>query len=159
MNENGKEKQKKQNATMKKVPPEPTEKRTAQRLNEEHEVIITIVSDGKNLPDEKLTMERSKDISATGAKIKGKIPLPVDTLLNMELTLKALQQNIKTLGKVKWLKVIIEDESYEAGIEFVDTPEEAMKKIEDYISLKQKYNTLNPVAVPFRVFARFNRPK
>ena len=35
-------------------------------------------------------------------------------------------------------KVIIEDESYEAGIEFCGVPNDAIKKLEDYISWKLK---------------------
>ena len=47
---------------------------------------------------------------------------------------------ITVMGKVKWIKIIYEDESYEAGLEFVNTPGEAIKKIENYISWKQKSN-------------------
>jgi hypothetical protein len=54
--------------------------------------------------------------------------LPVDTLVNIDLTLESLHQKITALGKVKWIKIITEDDSYEAGMEFVDTPTEAIKK-------------------------------
>ena len=148
-----------ENKAIKPDAPKETEKRKAQRLDEEHEVTIKIISDDKNLTKGKSVVGHSRDISATGAKLRGNVLIPVDTLLNMDLTLAALNQKIKALGKVKWIKVIIEDESYEAGVEFVDTPKEAMKKIEDYVSIKQKYNSLNPVAVPFRIFAKFNKPK
>jgi hypothetical protein len=135
------------------------EKRKAQRLKEEHEVTITIISDEKNLPKGKNIHEHSRDISASGTKIQGNILLPVDTLVNIDLTLESLHQKITALGKVKWIKIITEDDSYEAGVEFVDTPGEAIKKIEDYISLKQKYRSLNPVAVPFWIFAKYNKTK
>jgi hypothetical protein len=42
--------------------------------------------------------------------------------------------------KVKWVKIIIDDESYEAGVEFVNTPIYAIKKLEDYISGKEMIN-------------------
>jgi hypothetical protein len=135
------------------------EKRKTQRLKEEHEVTITIVSDEKNLPKGKNILEHSRDISASGAKIQGNILLPVDTLVNIDLTLESLHQKITALGKIKWIKIIKEDDSYEAGVEFVDTPAEAIKKIEEYISLKQQYKSLNPVAVPFWIFAKFNKAK
>ncbi len=160
MSEKGKAKKRdEENRTVKPEAPKEAEKRKARRINEEHEVTIKILSDEKNLPNGKAVIERSTDLSATGAKLHSKTHLPVDTLLNMDLSLQNLNQRIKALGKVRWIKVIIEDESYEAGIEFVDTPKEAMKKIQDYINLKQKYNDLNPVAVPFRIFAKFNKPK
>jgi len=87
----------------------------------------------------------SKDISVSGAKIRTTIFLPVDTILKVDFTLKDLQQKITALGKVKWIKIIIEDKYYEAGMEFVNTPSEAVKKIEDYISWKKKFISLNPV--------------
>jgi len=136
-----------------------SEKRKSQRLREEHEVTITIISDEKNLPKGKNIHEHSKDISASGAKIEGNMLLPVDTLVNIDLTLASLHQKITALGKIKWIKIIKEGDSYDAGVEFVNTPNEAIKKIEDYISLKQQYKSLNPVAVPFWIFAKYNRSK
>ena len=70
----------------------------------------------------------------SGAKIQTSILLPVDTLLQIDFKLKTLEQQITAMGKVKWLKVLIEDKSYEAGVEFIDTPSDAIKKIDFYIS-------------------------
>ena len=110
------------------------ERRGAPRLKEENEIIITVIPNRKNLPKEKIPYNYSKDISVSGAQIQTNILLPVDTLLKIDFKLKTLEQQITALGKVKWLKVLIEDKSYEAGVEFVDTPSEAIKKIEFYIS-------------------------
>jgi hypothetical protein len=110
------------------------ERRRVPRLKEENEVIITVISNRKNLPKEKIPSNYSKDISVSGARMQTNILLPVDTLLKIDLKLKTLEQQITALGKVKWLKVLIEDKSYEAGVEFVDTPREAIKKIGFYIA-------------------------
>jgi len=59
--------------------------------------------------------------------------LPVDTLLKIDFKLKTLEKLITALGKVKWIKVLIEDKSYEAGEEFVDTLIEAIEKLKFYI--------------------------
>ena len=119
------------------------ERRRAQRLEEENEITITIVSGGEKPPKEKILYNHSKDISVSGAKIQAHIFLPVDTLLRIEMTLKTLRQMIIVLGKVKWIKVIFEDESYEAGVELFNTPSEAIKKLTEYISWKQKFKSLN----------------
>ena len=89
------------------------EKRKTERLNEFNEITTTIISGEKNF------YNYSEDISVSGAKIRGNITQPVDTLLNIDFTLNNLQQKITTVGKVKWNKVIIENQSYEAGVEFV----------------------------------------
>jgi len=114
------------------------ERRKAPRLEEEHEVTITVVSGGENPPKEKVIYNRSKDISASGARIQANIFLPVDTLLMIEMTLKTVRQVITVIGKVKWIKIVYGDEAYEAGVEFVNTPADAIKKLGDYVSWKMK---------------------
>lgn len=135
------------------------EKRKAERLKELNEITITVISGEENLPKEKVFHNYSEDISVGGAKIQANILLPVDTVLKIDFTLKTLHKQITAFGKVKWIKVIFEDKSYQAGVEFVDTPKEAIKKLEDYISWKQKYPSVNPVGIPFWIFTRFNEPK
>ena len=109
------------------------ERRRTPRTKDGNEVAITAVSGEKNVPNGKIVDEHFKDISVLGAKIQTHILLPVDTLLELNFTSKGLRQQINALGKVKWVKVIIEDESYEAGEEFIDTPSEAIEKLKFYI--------------------------
>ena len=156
MNKKKKAKRPKKNVKMRTERKKEDELRKAERLNEEHEITITIVFEDENLTKEKILYKFSKDISESGIKIQGNIPLPVDTLLKIDLTLESLHQKITALGKVKWIEFNIEDGSYDAGVEFVDTPGDAIQKIEDYILWKQKYTSLNPVGVPFWIFAKFN---
>ena len=125
------------------------EKRKTERLKEFNEITTTVLSGEKNF------YNYSEDISVSGAKIRGNIPLPIDTLLKIDFTLKNLQQKITALGKVKWIKIIIENKYYEAGVEFVNTPLEAIKKLEDYILWKQKCISLNPFGLAFGI-QKFN---
>lgn len=121
------------------------EKRKAKRLKEENEVTITVVSGTKNLPKEKIIYNYSKDISSSGTRIHANVLLPVDTLVKINFTLKKLQQQITALGKVKWVKIIIDDTAYEAGVEFVNTPQEAIKKIEEYIAWRERCSSLKKI--------------
>jgi hypothetical protein len=107
-------------------------RRQTPRLEEENEVSINIVSGEENLPKEEIRYN-SKDISLYGAKIQGNILLPVDTIINIDITLNDLQQKITTIGKVKWNKFIMENGYYEAGVEFVDTPDDAIQKLYERI--------------------------
>jgi hypothetical protein len=120
------------------------ERRKTPRMKEENEVTITVISEENNLSKEKirdiLIDNYTKDISTSGVGLQTHIILPVDTLIELEFTSKSVRQQISALGKVKWVKVIIEDESYEAGVEFIDTPGQAIQKLEDYISWKLKSN-------------------
>jgi len=79
------------------------EKRRAPRIKEENEVTITVVSGGKNIPEE-INDNHTKDISVCGANIQTNIPLPVNTLVELDFTSKGVRQQMKILGKVKWVK-------------------------------------------------------
>lgn len=132
--------------------------RKAQRLNEENEVSITILSEITDIPKEKIIYNYSEDISMTGTRIQGNVLLPIDTFLEIDLTLKNAKEKITVFGKVKRNKVIVEGQTYEAGVEFVDTPDESIKKLEDYILSINQYKDLNPVGVPYWIFKKFNKP-
>jgi hypothetical protein len=114
------------------------ERRKAERLKELNEITISVTSEEKNIPKNKFLHNHGKDISVSGVKIQSNILLPVDTLLKIDFKLKTLEKEITALGKVKWIKILIEDKSYEAGVEFVDTPGEAIKKLKFYLSQIRK---------------------
>jgi hypothetical protein len=122
-----------------------SEKRKASRLKEDNEVTIVVVSGREPLPKEKIIYNSCKDLSVSGARINAHILLPVDTLIKIDITLKTVHQMITVMGKVKWIKIICNDESYEEGVEFVNTADEAIKKLKDYISWKQKNTCLKPI--------------
>jgi hypothetical protein len=121
------------------------EKRRAPRLKEENEITIIVVSGREPLPKDRVLYNSLKDFSVSGARINAHILLPVDTLVRIDITLKTVHQMITVMGKVKWIKIICDDESYEEGIEFVNTADEAIKKLKDYISWKQKNTSLKPI--------------
>ncbi|HUN55050.1 MAG TPA: PilZ domain-containing protein [Smithella sp.] len=123
------------------------ERRRAKRLKKEFEVVITIVSGAKDIPKEKIIYNLSVDISAYGAKVRANIFLPVNTLLRIGFNLEELHQNLETMGKVKWITILYDDEAYEAGVEFVNTPNEAISKIEEYVNWKINQYTLKSESV------------
>jgi len=105
------------------------EKRHKERLEEYNEITTTIINEDGNPVKEKNYYVFSKDISATGARIQGNIPLPIDTLLKINFKLKNLHKKVTVFGKVKWTKTIIENTYYQAGVEFVDTPDDVISKL------------------------------
>ena len=121
------------------------EKRGTRRLKDENEITATIISGGKKPLKEKFFYNHSKDISVSGARIRANIFLPVDTLLHIDFTLKNMQQKINAIGKVKWTKDLFGGDSFEAGVEFFNTPSGEIKKLADYISFKQKFTSFYPV--------------
>jgi hypothetical protein len=120
------------------------EKRRAPRLKEDNEITITVVSSGEGNAQDKVIRNRSRDISVSGARIQANLFLPVDTLLMIEMTLSTVRQMVTVIGKVKWIKIIYEDEAYGVGVEFVNTPNDAIRKLKDYISWKIAYKKNKP---------------
>lgn len=114
------------------------EKRVATRLEEGIDVTITAISSRKNLPKEKIMYNSIKDFSTSGVNIQTNILLPIGTLLNIKFTLKTMKQKINAIGKVKWVKIIVEDKYYETGVEFVNAPIYALQRLDDYILWKKK---------------------
>src|SRR5208283_2440569 len=47
--------------------------------------------------------------------------------VQLDITINNLQQKMTTIGKVKWNKFIIGNHSYEAGVEFINTPDETIQ--------------------------------
>lgn len=115
------------------------DRRRVPRIKDENRVTITLFSRDKI---QEVIPDRDEDISIYGARIHSHLQFPVDSLLELDFT-TSLGKKITALGKVKWVKVVIEDKSYDLGVEFVDTTDEAIKKLEDYISWKQKRIRLN----------------
>lgn len=97
------------------------ERRKEVRLKGEDEVAISVVSGGGNLPKDKIFYALSRDISGSGARIQASSFLPVNTVLNVKVTSKHPPRMITALGKVKWVRSLIADEFFEAGLEFVNT--------------------------------------
>ena len=134
------------------------EKRKALRLKEFNEITTTVISGDESLSQDNVFYNLSEDISVCGAKIRGNISLPVDTILKIEFTLNTLTQKITALAKVKWITSVFEDKWYEAGVEFMNTQSDMMRKLEPYILCRQNYTGLHACA-PVYVFEKFNNPK
>jgi PilZ domain. len=120
------------------------EKRRAKRLAEKDELTITTISEGKKPSKVKIIYHLSKDISMSGARIQANMFLPIGSLLKIDITLKNPHQMITAFGKVKWIRSLFADESYEAGLEFVHTSSDTIQQLADYISEKQKFRSFNP---------------
>jgi len=98
------------------------DKRKERRIKEENKLICEIVSDNKYLKCQKVFYTLTKDISLGGVNIQTDTFLPIDTVVKIELSLPKMQKIVCVRGKVKWVKSLYDDEVFEIGLEFVDTP-------------------------------------
>jgi c-di-GMP-binding flagellar brake protein YcgR len=112
------------------------ERRRSSRLQEDNDVTITIISEEINLPKERTFYNLSKDISVSGIRIQTSIYLPKNTHLEIKIALKDPPQIITAFAKVIWIQGLSEFDFYESGLEFVNTSDEMIQQLEDYVSSK-----------------------
>ncbi len=114
------------------------EKRRNPRLIQENAVTLKIIPVGKQQVHKKVLYHLSKDISASGARIRADTFLPVGSRIKIQLTLNDPVRMITALGKIKWTRSLYGDDSCEAGVEFVDTPVDVIEQLADYVSKTNK---------------------
>jgi len=110
-----------------------TEKRREKRLEEETKVSIRILPDEEKEIDGNVVYALTKDISSGGLKILTDKMLPVNTLLDIEMTLSKMRKVVSVKGKVRWLQQLYDDDVFEVGLQFVDTPPESIMLLLEYI--------------------------
>jgi hypothetical protein len=113
-------------------------RRKSERLEEEYEITITVLSGRENHPKVKIMYNFTMDISESGARIQANSFLPINALINIKVTLNNPPKMITALGKVKWIKSLFADEYFEAGLEFVYASREMIQQLAYYISSKQQ---------------------
>jgi hypothetical protein len=114
------------------------ERRRVNRLVGDSEVTVTIISDEGPNPREKVLLSKSRDISVMGTRIQFNYYLPVNTLIKIDFNLKDLCQKITAIGKVIWIKAVHGGESYEAGIQFIDSIPDEVRLQEHYVAGKSR---------------------
>ena len=113
-------------------------KRREKRIKEENKLICTIISCDKIFNQKKIFCTLTKDLSLGGVNIRTDTFLPVDTVLKMELPLTKMQKIVFLKGKVKWVKSLYDDEVFEMGLEFTDTPPNIITSLIGHLYAKER---------------------
>jgi len=96
------------------------EKRKDKRKDEENKAVIELV-EGKADSAKKISINAlTQDISLSGARLQSDTFFPVDSQVNLKITLSKSRKLLKLNGKVKWIKDIQDGELYEMGVEFIE---------------------------------------
>ena len=109
------------------------EKRKEKRIEEEIKVAIKLLPEDKYQHDKNVVYALTKDISSGGVKIVTDKLLPVDTVMKMELTLAKIRKLVEATAIVRWVNRLYDDDVFEMGLEFVDTPAESVMLLLEYI--------------------------
>lgn len=108
------------------------ERRRDSRIKEEDKVVIELLTNGQPPADKTIIYALTKDISPGGVRLTTNMPLPVNTLLKMEIVLSQRRRAVHVMGIVRWwARSIYEEELFEIGIEFTQiSPDDKMLLLE-----------------------------
>ncbi|MGD9346817.1 MAG: PilZ domain-containing protein [Candidatus Aminicenantes bacterium] len=110
-----------------------SEKRKEKRIKDEIKVAIKLLPEEKYQHEKNVVYALTKDISSGGVKIVTDKMLPIDTLLKIELTLAKIRKLVEATARVRWVSRLYDDDVFEMGLEFVDTPAESVMLLLEYI--------------------------
>lgn len=116
------------------------EKRKEKRLNEENKVTISVLSKDKSAPAKGSFYALTKDISLNGMKLHTDAKLDIGTELKIEMALARSKKLISVIGRVKWASQLYDDEVFEMGVEFVDTPPDRVLTLLEHLYGEKKTN-------------------
>jgi c-di-GMP-binding flagellar brake protein YcgR len=109
------------------------EKRKARRIKERAKVTITPLETYDLPAAGKIIRHTTRDISLGGIRIQSNQFLPINSTLKIELSLKSPMRLITAFGKVRWIKSSRNAESFEMGIEFIDTSQEIVQILKSHL--------------------------
>ena len=110
-----------------------SEKRKEKRVEDEIKVAIKLLPKEEYQHDKNVMYALTKDISSGGVKIVTDKMLPIDTVLKIELTLAKIRKLVEATARVRWVNRLYDDDVFEMGLEFVDTPAESVMLLLEYI--------------------------
>lgn len=125
------------------------ERRRHERLNVLNWISVSSGDAHNDIVSQKAAYNYSENISVSGTKIRGNVPLAIGSMIKIDYFVNSSSEVITLTGKIVWTKMIIENEYYEAGVEFVAMPAISEQKLQDYIQSKQQEINNYPFKVSF----------
>ena len=125
------------------------ERRRHERLNVLNWISVSSGDAHNDILSQKAAYNYSENISVSGTKIRGNVPLAVGSMVMIDYFVNSSSEVITLTGKIVWTKMIIENEYYEAGVEFVAVPAISEQKLKNYIQSKQQEISNYPFKVSF----------
>ncbi len=116
--------------------------RLEKRLIEKNKVIIEKISQNYSFQWEKTDIRGlTKNLSSRGAAILTNINLPINVIIIITLELSSSNENIKVQAKVKWVKPVKGEYSYEVGLNFGHDSPDTFMALQKHLSEKVSKKT------------------
>jgi len=108
------------------------ERRKTRRKKEANKLSLEPIPKDNSQASKKISIAFTDDISLCGFKIITDTYFPVDSFVKADVSLSKAQKTIDVTGKVRWIKDLADD-TYEIGIEIVDTTRENIRIFYDHL--------------------------
>lgn len=107
-------------------------RRKEERKREGSKVTIDLKHGERIHPDEKNSFSLTENISLSGLKVLSAKYFPVDSLVNIHLSLAKTKRTVHMTGKVRWINQL-SDQLYELGIETVEASMDNIKVLIEHL--------------------------
>ena len=104
-----------------------TERRKFVRIPENSQISYRVLTNMKNKGS------LTKDISQGGIRFLVHEFIPVNSILEISITLKNISFYFQTVVKSRWITEELPNERYEIGVEFINIPKKSTEHLIDYI--------------------------
>ena len=115
------------------------DRRRSRRKKEANMLTLESVTEDSRQPNKKIITAFTDNISLCGFKIIADTYFSVDSLVKADVSLSKTKKTIDVTGKVRWITDLAEN-TYEIGIEIVDTSKENIQIFYDHL---YKYDSEN----------------
>jgi Tfp pilus assembly protein PilZ len=117
----------------KKKAKEDLDRRREPRLEDGFPVTLTPRNKSGNRGEKALYYGRTRNASPSGLRVDCDQEFPVGTVLSIKLQSPRTRQLIQASGEVKWVTPLPDTQSYEIGLEFVDTSVRNILELLDHL--------------------------
>lgn len=116
-----------------KRPRRPSNRRREPRFSDGVEIVLTKEERPGGPRAFRNYYARTKDASPSGLKVESEDPIPVGTVLSINLRSPKTRKDIRATAEVKWLITRGDGEMYEIGLEFVNTTVRSIMDLMEHI--------------------------
>lgn len=111
------------------------ERRKHPRISKENGMAVSLITEDA-MPvsrRKETTLRLSKDISHGGLRLQSNNEFPLGSRIKVHMVLDIPRKIITHVGKVRWVHYIDDQDIFDVGIEFTDTPDTDMQIWNHYI--------------------------
>lgn len=111
----------------------PEDRRKEPRQEDLSEIVIEYTDAEDTMMGKRVYQARARNASPGGLKFQSAVPYVPGAIVDIKLQSRRTGKLIQAKGKVRWVSSPAEGETYEVGVEFVETPIRSIMDLLEHI--------------------------